>query len=82
MAHMQVCQTRYFVPGLRRHNFRVTEVSQTKLGNMFDHCQHYTLHLMPCYHVENATYSASAKCEKHNFFAKFDPQYLESLYTE
>jgi hypothetical protein len=82
MAHMRVCQTRYFVPDLRRHNFRVIEVSQTKLGNVFDDYQHYTSQLMPCYPVEYATYSASAKMRKTQFFAKFDPQYLESLCTE
>jgi hypothetical protein len=79
---MRGCQTSYFVPGLRRHNFRDSEANPTKLGNVLVHYPHYTSLLTPRYHVRNATYSASAKMRKTQFFAKFDPQYLESLCTE
>ena len=58
MAHMRVCQTRSFVPTLRRHNFRVPEVSQTKLSSVLDHHQYYILQLMSLWKVQHATYRA------------------------
>jgi hypothetical protein len=56
MAHMRVCQTRSFVPTLRRHNFRVPELSQTKLSNVLEHHQHYTSRLLSLCNVQHATY--------------------------
>jgi hypothetical protein len=65
---MQVCQTRYFVTSLRRHDFRDTGASQTKLDQqVLEHYQHYTLHLLPYDQVANTTYSASAKMRKTHF---------------
>jgi hypothetical protein len=42
MAHMRVCQTRYFVPGLRSHNLRDIASNQTKLRNLLEFYEHYT----------------------------------------
>jgi hypothetical protein len=80
MADMQVCPTRYVVPGLSRRDLRDTKFSHTRLGHTFDHQQRYTSHLLTRNQDENAIHRPSAKVRKNKLFLQSLIRSISNIY--